>query len=317
MIFWRHILERLQRKEKLYLLTVIENFGSSPGRKGFKMLVTQDEFIFGSIGGGVMEFALVEEAQHLLLGENPPNFIKKQIHKGSIENGSGMICSGEQTVAFHCLVHHHMSEVESIVQCLERGDKGTLRLTGESFAFSDKMLEKQFEFSVESMESWYFEEHIGFREILYIIGGGHVGVAVSELFAKLGFYVIVYDNRERLNTLQNNTSAHHTQVVPYAEIAEYLQQGEQSYVVIMTNKYTDDKLALSKLIRNKYKFMGVLGSKAKLKTMWKDLLKEGFTRDELQKVHAPIGLSIKSETPDEIAVSIAAQVIAIKNQDRK
>ena len=317
MNFWQHILERLQRKEKLYVLTVIENFGSSPGRKGFKMLVTQDKFIFGSIGGGVMEFSLVEEAQHLLLGESPPTFIKKQIHRGNIENGSGMICSGEQTVAFHCLGHHHISAGENIMQCLKSGEKGTLRLTRESYSFIDKMLEKQFEYSIESSEAWYFDEHIGFRETLYIIGGGHVGVAVSELFVKLGFYVVVYDNRESLNTLENNLAAHQTYVVDYDEIADHLQRGEQSYVVIMTNKYTDDKLALSKLIRNKYKFMGVLGSKAKLKTLWKELLKEGFTREELDKVHAPIGLAIKSETPHEIAISIAAQVIAIKNKDRK
>ena len=104
MIFWQHILDKLQDNQKVYVLTVIENFGSSPGRKGFKMLVAQDDFIFGSVGGGVMEFSLVEEAQQLLQKENSPTFIKKQIHKGNIKDGSGMICSGEQTVAFHCLM---------------------------------------------------------------------------------------------------------------------------------------------------------------------------------------------------------------------
>ena len=63
MIFWQHLLDKLQGNQKVYILTVIENQGSSPGRKGFKMLVAQDGFIFGSVGGGVMEFALVEEAQ--------------------------------------------------------------------------------------------------------------------------------------------------------------------------------------------------------------------------------------------------------------
>jgi len=96
-------------------------------------------------------------------------------------------------------------------------------------------------------------------------------------------------------------------------LENYIEEGNDSFVAIMTNKYTDDKLALSKIIRNKYKFLGVLGSKAKLKTMNKALLQEGFTEAELAKVHAPIGLLIGSQTPDEIAVSIAAQIIKIKN----
>ena len=90
-------------------------------------------------------------------------------------------------------------------------------------------------------------------------------------------------------------------------------QGDSSYVAIMTNKYTDDKLVLSKIIKNHYKFIGVLGSKAKIKTMNEVLLKEGFSEGEIENIHAPIGLSIYSQTPDEIAISIAAQIIQIKN----
>jgi xanthine dehydrogenase accessory factor len=317
MIFWKHILKKLQDNQKVYVLTVIENFGSSPGRKGFKMLVAQDRFIFGSVGGGIMETSLVEEAQKLLLEENSPTFIKKQIHKGHIKDGSGMICSGEQTIAFHCLNFSDISVIENIFDCLQNGDKGTLRIMPESFSFSVKRLASQFDYQINSNEDWFFEEHIGFRETLYIVGGGHVGVAVSELFVKLGFYVIVLDNRIFLNTLDNNDFAHQKLVVDYNNIQDYVRQENHSYVVIMTNKYNDDKLVVSKLIRNNYKFIGVLGSKAKVKTMWKDLLKEGFTRLELNTIYAPIGLSIKSETPEEIAVSIAAQIIQVKNQDRK
>ena len=65
MMYWQHIIDKLKDNQKVYVLTVIANSGSSPGRKGFKMLVAQDGFIYGSIGGGVMEFSLVEEAQRL------------------------------------------------------------------------------------------------------------------------------------------------------------------------------------------------------------------------------------------------------------
>ncbi|PKV51737.1 xanthine dehydrogenase accessory factor [Aquimarina sp. MAR_2010_214] len=313
MIFWQHILEKLQDNQKVYVLTVIENFGSSPGRKGFKMLVAQDGFIFGSIGGGVMEFSLVEETKQLLKEGIDNIFIKKQIHKGNIKDGSGMICSGEQTVAFHCLDSHHISTVQGILTGIQNGEKGTLSLTPDSFYFSYKFIENQFEYKINSNNDWFFNEHVGYKETLYIVGGGHVGVAVSELFVKLGFFVVVFDNRENLNTLKNNHSAHQKQVVDYADISNYILEGSSSYVAIMTNKYTDDKLALSKLIGRNYTFIGVLGSKAKLETMWNVMLKEGFTQEELDRIYAPIGLSIKSESPEEIAISIAAQIIKIKN----
>jgi len=316
MIYWQYILDKLQDNQKVYVLTVIENLGSSPGRKGFKMLVAQDGFIFGSIGGGIMEFALVEEAQSLLLIDNPPTFIKKQIHKGNIKDGSGMICSGEQTVAFHCLNIEDITLVKSVLSCLERGGKGTLSSSPSSLSFSNKLLQNQFEYQINSSEDWSFEEHVGYRETIYIVGGGHVGVAVSELFMKLGFYVVVFDNREKLNTLENNKYAHQKIIVNYNNIQDYIPEGRQSYVAIMTNKYTDDTLVLRKLIKNSFKFVGVLGSKAKLKTMWKDLLKDDITREELSSIYAPIGLSIKSETPEEIAVSIAAQIIQVKNKNR-
>jgi len=314
MIFWQHILSKLQDNQKVYVLTVIENFGSSPGRKGFKMLVSQDHFIFGSIGGGVMEFSLVEEARQLLHKEQSPNFIKKQIHKGKkIKEGSGMICSGEQTVAFHCLGPAHLSVIKGIINCLQNGEKGTLQLTTDSFDFTLDKIANQFEYYIHSTEDWSFKEHIGYRETLHIIGGGHVGVAVSELLVKLGFYVIVYDNRKDLNTLENNQFSHQKMLVDYNEISDYVPEGYTNYVAIMTNKYTDDKLVLSKLIQKKFAFIGVLGSKAKLKAMWAVLTRDGFSQEALNSVYAPIGLPIKSETPEEIAVSIAAQIIQVKN----
>ena len=148
------------------------------------------------------------------------------------------------------------------------------------------------------------------------MGGGHVSAAVSDLFVKLGFYVVVFDNREALNTLASNTSAHQKVVVNYDEISNYISKGKYQYIAIMTHKYTDDKLVLSKLIRNQYAFIGILGSKAKLKTLWEVLLKEGFTQAELDTVYAPIGLAIKSQTPEEIAVSIAAQIVQVRNLEK-
>ncbi len=316
MKFWQHLLSKLRDTQNVYVLTVIENIGSSPGRKGFKMLVAEDDFIFGSIGGGVMEFSLVEEAKKLLNNGNLKIFLKRQIHQGHKQDGSGMICSGEQTVVFHPLNASHISVVEDVLNCLQGNTKGTLTLTPTSINFSNEQLEDKFEYKITSSQDWFFKEYIGFKSTLYIVGGGHVSVAVSELFVTLGFHVVVFDNREHLNTIELNTSAHQKLIVDFNEIANYISEGPESYVAIMTNRYIDDKLVLSKLIRNNYAYIGVLGSIAKLETMWGVLQKEGVTASQLVIVHAPIGLAIKSQTPHEIAVSIAAQVIKIKNRNQ-
>jgi xanthine dehydrogenase accessory factor len=315
MKFWQHLLTKLQQEQQsVYLLTVIENSGSSPGRKGFKMLVSQDGFIFGSIGGGIMEFTLVEKIKELLKLKELPIFFRKQLHQGNGKDKSGMICSGEQTVIFHPLNSANILLIKAIINCLQNNQQKTLSLSPKGIELIENRISEKYQTVITSVMDWNFKELIGFKETLYIVGGGHVGLAVSQLFRQLGFHVVVFDNRDNLNTLEVNNFAHEKHVIDYLEIAKHIKQGNDSYVAIMTNKYTDDKLVLSKIIRNQHKFIGVLGSKAKLKTMWEVLQKEGFSLDELNQIHAPIGLSIKSQTPEEIAVSIAAEIIMVKNE---
>lgn len=316
MKFWQHLLTKLQQEQQsVYLLTVIENSGSSPGRKGFKMLVAQDGFIFGSIGGGIMEFTLVEEIKELLTLKELPIFFRKQLHQGNGKDKSGMICSGEQTVIFHPLNSAHILLIETILNCLQNNQQKTLSLSPTGIELIETRISEKYQTVITSAMDWNFKELIGFKETLYIVGGGHVGLAVSQLFRQLGFHVVVFDNRDNLNTLEVNNFAHEKHVIDYLEIGKHIKQGNDSYLAIMTNKYTDDKLVLSKIIRNQHKFIGVLGSKAKIKTMWEVLQKEGFSLDELNQIHAPIGLSIKSQTPEEIAVSIAAEIIRVKNEN--
>jgi len=279
------------------------------------MLVAEDGFIFGSVGGGVMEFTLVEEIKELLQQEEQPIFFRKQIHQGNGKDKSGMICSGEQAVVFHPLNTSHISLIEEILTCLQGNQQKTLHVSPTGIECIKNGISEKYQAAINSEKNWSFKELIGFKETITIVGGGHVGLAVSQLFRQLNFHVVVIDNRDNLNTLEVNNFAHQKHVIDYTEIGNHIKQGNDSYVAIMTNKYTDDKLVLSQLLRRKYKFIGVLGSKAKLKTMWEVLQKEGFSLEELNHVKAPIGLHIKSQTPEEIAVSIAAEIIMVKNMN--
>jgi xanthine dehydrogenase accessory factor len=208
---------------------------------------------------------------------------------------------------------NNIADIKSVVTAFKNNTQGIVHLSPTSFTFIDKSADCRFKYEINSLENWFFEEQISYKETLYIVGGGHVSLAVTETFVKLGFHVIILDNRPNLNTLVGNSFASEKKVINYEFINNYIQKESTTYIVIMTNTYTDDRLVLSKVIRNNYTFVGVLGSKAKLKTMWQVLLKEGFTQQELDKIHSPVGLPIKSETPEEIAISIAAQIIHFKN----
>ena len=197
MKFWQHLLTKLQQEQQsVYLLTVIENSGSSPGRKGFKMLVAQDGFIFGSIGGGIMEFTLVEEIKELLTLKELPIFFRKQLHQGNGKDKSGMICSGEQTVIFHPLNSAHILLIETILNCLQNNQQKTLSLSPTGIELIETRISEKYQTVITSAMDWNFKELIGFKETLYIVGGGHVGLAVSQLFRQLGFHVVVFDNRD-------------------------------------------------------------------------------------------------------------------------
>ena len=315
MELWKFIHTKLSQDKTVYLMTVIQHKGSSPGRQGFKMVIANDNEIFGSIGGGVMEYNLVELCKELLQGENPQSFIKHQIHKGTIVDGSGMICSGEQTVVFYPLKKSKLSTIERILTGYAENKSGVLSINPEDFTFViNDELSTTYNYMHTSESNWSYNEFLNKKDIVYIIGGGHVGLATSKLLSQLGFYVIVFDDRTHLNTFEENSYADEKSIIDYKDVSESIPESNSAYVAIMTNKYTDDKLALSKLIGKKYKFIGVLGSKAKLKLMFEVLQKEGITQNQLDKLHAPIGLHIYSQTPEEIAVSIAAQIIEIKNK---
>jgi xanthine dehydrogenase accessory factor len=314
---WQFILSKILQKKTVYLLTVSHHKGSSPGRQGFKMVVANDAEIYGSIGGGVMEFNLAELCKELLQKGNPKSFIKHQIHKGTIVDGSGMICSGEQTVIFYPLDYLNLDFVVKIVDNLDENKSGLLSINPNSVEFStNKASNDRYSFIYKDENNWSYHEQLNQKDILYIIGGGHVSLATSKLFKELGFYTFVFDDRANLNTLEANSYANKKEIVDYENIAAYIPESNYAYVAIMTNKYTDDKIVLSKLLDKSYKFIGVLGSSAKLKLMLEVLEKEGFNKNILSKIHAPIGIKIFSQTPEEIAVSIAAQITSIKNQKK-
>lgn len=297
------------------LLYVLESKGSSPGRAGFFMAVTAHE-MQGSIGGGMMEHKLAEKARALLKDDAFTQEIIRQVHnKSAAKHQSGMICSGEQTVLLYRMRAKDKAAIEQIIACLAHCRNGTLTLSANPISFEENTTPGGAFFRFQAENDWLYRERIGYENHLYIIGGGHCSLALSALAATLPFYVHLYDNREALPTFEQNETAHEkTLLTDYGELASRIPPGENSYVVVMTVGYRTDDAVIRALFGKDFKYMGVLGSKAKIQKMFAAYRSEGFDAERLKRIHAPVGLPIKSKTPEEIAVSIAAQLIAVKNR---
>jgi xanthine dehydrogenase accessory factor len=299
--FYSKVKAILQTDKQGVLMVVIANEGSSPGRKGFKMIVTPNH-MHGTIGGGIMEHKLVEYARSLLEKTTFNPFIKHQIHdKYAPSDQSGMICSGRQTIAFFPINTENLPVIDLILN----SKKATIFYNQNGIEVNA---------TIDSTSEWEFIEPISIPNQVYIIGGGHVGLALSEVLSRLDFQIHLLDHRENLNTMEVNTFAHSKQTVKFETIDQYIPEGENTYVVIMSFGYRTDDIIIRRLLEKKYKYIGMLGSQEKMNTLYKNLLADGFQQEQLDTIHAPIGIDIKSETAAEIAISVAAQLIQIKNK---
>lgn len=313
MTFWKELLNHLQSGSSAALLCVLHSEGSSPGRQGFKMFVTDEAVMHGTVGGGIMEQKLVELAKSKLAeGEFDP-FIKRQVHSpDEPKDRSGMICSGEQTLAFYYLDQNHISLIRQIISDISQSV--IFENNGIRLADGDKGASR-FHLHTLTENEWKLEEQLNFINTAYIFGGGHVGLAMSQTMSQIGFRVVVFDDREGLNTLEQNRFADEIKIIDYNESEKHVEEGESSYVIIMSFGYKPDEVIIRRLLGMDFKYIGMMGSQKKIDTMWEKLRADGFSEEELSNVHAPIGLPIHSKTTDEIAISIAAQIIEIKNRD--
>lgn len=295
------------------LLVVAESSGSSPGRRGFKMIVTKDDLL-GSIGGGVMEIRLAEQAREILSsGKTVSPFITHQVHQKNSETPSGMICSGKQSVIFVQLNASHLETVNEIINAVNIFQQKALVISPEEFRVRDALVEELPEGGTQNA-GFFYAEKLGYENRLFIIGGGHCALALSELMSRMDFHISLFDDRPNLNTLEKNRFVQEKKIVEsYDDIDELIAAGDDSYVVVMTLGYKSDELVIRKLIDKNFRYFGVLGSKAKMAVLLRELEKEGVSQGKLDSLRTPIGLQINSQTPEEIAISIAAEIIAVKN----
>ena len=159
-----------------------------------------------------------------------------------------------------------------------------------------------------------FVEPIGLAETLMIIGAGHVGAAVAQLGKILGFRIVVLDDRPEFITAENFPVADQRITGDLSLEIEKLEITPQTYIVLVTRLHTLDEALLGAIAEKNAAYIGMLGSKRRVLTVTESLKQKGVSETALARVHAPIGLDIHAETPQEIAVSILAEIIQAKRK---
>jgi len=222
-----------------------------------------------------------------------------------------MICGGEQTIlAYPCRIQD-LPLFERLAECCRLRTPKRLVISRRGLQLMNTgavWLPAYF----EPGEDWLYQEVIGRRKCAYIIGGGHVSLMLSKVLELLDFDSVVIDEREGIEAMQSNGAAWKKIVIPYAEIDQAVPEGPEVFIVIMTHSHRTDAQVLAKLAEKNVPYLGLLGSRKKISAI-KEALSGQVPEQTLQRLHAPVGLPIKSHTPAEIAISIAAELIQFTN----
>ncbi len=312
---WQLLQQSLQQNIAVMLLYVLESKGSSPGRQGFMMAVNANAEMSGSLGGGIMEHKFVEMAKAKLLLQEEAASIHLQVHDKTVaKNQSGMICSGEQTIFLCRVKEEELTAVSNIISVLQQNRNASLTLTPGGINFTDDIPVENYRLHIKGEDDFVLTEKIGYKNKLYIIGGGHCALALSQLMSSMDFHITLFDHREALHTMEQNHFVQEKKVLhDFAELNTLISSSAHTFVVVMTVGYRTDADTLKALAGKTFAYLGVLGSKSKIDKMFTQLAAEGIDERWLNTLYAPIGLPIKSQTPEEIAVSIAGEMIRAKN----
>jgi xanthine dehydrogenase accessory factor len=299
---WHHALNSVSEGRRAVLAMVVDHTGSVPGTPGAAMVVTADDST-GTVGGGVAEHEMIELARGF---EGGPELIDIE----HTPQASGSLCSGSHTMALVALTEDDLPTLESLTATLDRDGIGVLRLSEDGVAFAPG------ERVAQSFDStaWSFVTTIGRLDTLYIVGGGHCALALSRVMATLPFRIVVLDDRPELPTVARNSFAHETRIIEYRRLAEQVEGGDRSWAVVMTFGHEHDETAVRALAGTPLRYLGLLGSAAKVRQMFERMRRDGVSEEHLARVRAPVGLPIGSHTPEEIAISIAAEIVREHNR---
>jgi xanthine dehydrogenase accessory factor len=342
---WRAAVEQFEQGNDFVLATIVGVTGSSPRHLGTRFLVRKDGAIVGTIGGGQFE-AKVEALAREALKDGMSRRVPFSF-TGQDASSSDQLCGGNAEVLVEYVNARDQSFRDVVVRLSEislqkgsaffftpmsipPGGQGHVEhlltdgsawklggFSGEELAIrampESRLLKPAQLLEVPGLECPVFLERLRPTGPAYIFGAGHVGECVARLAAYVDFKVVILDDRAEYASTERVPEADEVVVLDSFENSfRDRAVDEDSFIVIVTRGHRHDKLVLEQALRTKAGYIGMMGSRRKVSLIREALLQEGFTLEDLERVHAPIGVRIGGETPQELAVSIVAEMIQVR-----
>ncbi len=348
---YNRLSELLEKNSMCVLATIVSQAGSSPRGPGTKMLIMEDGAFVGTIGGGKLEKRVLDagkevfssltpalilhkmqgadvDANEMICGGNAQIFLEPVLPDSPdllniIWEIDGLNKRGGSGILATVLDSDRWKPGLSTRMFLKAGGEKTGSLYGingaEQILYADinEMISKRVPqvlnlYDAELNPVNILIEPVISEPVVYIFGGGHVSRQIGPIAHLVGFSVVIIDDREEFSIPETFPYAKEVITCPFDSVMERLSVNDSSYLVIVTRGHSHDKTVLAQALKTSARYIGMIGSKRKVKIIYENLLREGFTQDQLDKVYSPIGEEIGAETPEEIAVSIVAQLIRIR-----
>ncbi len=345
------IVELFEKNRVSVLATITYQSGSSPRGAGTKMLIMEDGSYVGTIGGGLLEKIVMEKASEVLSNFTPLRFSYRmegdEIDEAEMTCGGNVEIFMEPILADNL---NNLRIFEEIIGITRMGGAGLLATAIDPDQWLSGRIPKIFiknngekigsileieeiDNSIGERMNLFIEERIPSKIVLsnregkplnifiepvisdplvYIFGGGHVSKQIAPLAAKVGFRVIVIDDRPEFSDPLNFPEAAEVHTRPFEDVMQNFPVNEFSYLVIVTRGHSHDKTVLDQALKTPARYIGMIGSRRKVAIIFEKLLDEGFTQDDIKRVYSPIGIEIGAETPEEIAVSVVGELIKVR-----
>ena len=320
------------------LASVGRRRGSLPMSATAKMLVTAGGARIGTVGGGCLEAEIIERA--LAVAERREPAVSRHTLNAELAGDYGLTCGGPAVMVIEpVFVDPVLAAVYAeCAALLARGERGVVatgldwsagvrklvlaagRVVGEGpdalRAAAAAMYEREARREEPALDDtagagWLVEPLVG-RPRLVVLGAGHVGARVAEAAAFAGWRVTVVDDRPEFADVARLPFAERAVVCDYRDLPATLGVDATTYVVVATRGHQHDALVVDQIARGDTRYLGMLGSRRKVALTARLLADWGVPPDRIARMHAPVGLAIGADTPEEIAVSVVAEMIAVR-----
>lgn len=327
--------KNMEEKRDFVFVTTIASSGSSPRGAGSRMLVLPDGTVHGTIGGGNVEYIAIQQAKEVLS-------LKKSYTKGfKLKKNEtadlGMVCGGDVVVYFQYISWENQDFCRLCNQIVEDWDKNEsswliMDITDETAwcagYYSEKdgmrgleisdvsplLCPKAVQVTLDGHQ--YYSEPLVRKGTVYVFGGGHVAQELVPVLAHLDFRCVVFDDREAFSNPQIFPDASKCITGDFSKIFEYVNIQPQDYVCVMSRGHQYDYIIQQQILKTEAHYIGVMGSRQKMETIRKKLIADGFSEAEIGRITTPIGLDILAETPAEIAISIAGELLMLRAKNK-